>query len=331
MRTFERETRPVKVPQQQLHEEAPKKESAQNNAAPVFTDESQMVSFTDTKLPGEFLDRGKEGTERPPLPDVSQAPDSIVTDDGKVTSTAIYILSLMSGVSTSTLSTVEIKVKPRGKFPYYNPYKGGGAITIENTISLSENFFDSTGHYGRMKKKEWRNASFGNDPESWLGLLSHEVRHLRQAEAFGLDEKGIQSYKSFFVWQYISRFGHDPVPFEKTSNEGEFVFWNVVWDYLLESNTPTGVELNRILNDPSLNDAQRKTQIEKLFKNNNVYSDVERYRAEYQSRYPKKYEKENKQMEKAKKKRDKRWASTEFGRNHMSIDEIESGGFFYGK
>lgn len=78
MRTFERETRPVKVPQQQLHEEAPKKESAQNNTAPVFTDESQMVSFTDTKLPGEFLDRGKEGTERPPLPDVSQAPDSIV-------------------------------------------------------------------------------------------------------------------------------------------------------------------------------------------------------------------------------------------------------------
>ena len=243
----------------------------------------------------------------PPEPMVSQAPRSIVTKEGKLTSSAIYILNKMTGVDVSLLSNVEIKVKPVGEFPYYNPMKGGGAITIGNTISFTVNWFDKTGYYRRKKKGTWEDKSYGENSFEWLSLLSHEVLHLPQAQAFGIDEKGINKYKWFFFGQYIKYLGHNNVPFEKEAETGHVTFVNLLWDFTIKSKNILGVQLTQVLNDKSLkSDGDREKAIKALLSTSVVEKDIKKITQWWKNKNPKAFKRAKKQKNKANKKRSKR-------------------------
>ncbi|HET6992131.1 MAG TPA: hypothetical protein VFJ43_12435, partial [Bacteroidia bacterium] len=266
----------------------------------------------------------KKKRERPPAL-VSNAPESIV-QNGKLTESAIFLLHAFSDVDIDLLRSVEIAVKPIGEFPFYNAWTGGGAWTIGTRIALTENYFDKTGYYYYMQdtytdkkgnvtdvyddvyatSQRRIDTSYGNDPMEWIQLLSHEVRHLVQSQAFGTDKKGIKKYKHFFAGQYVKYLGHNRVPFEKTADEGMVLFYNLVWDFKNEKYNKMGLAIQTILNNASISDEDKKKLLEALFTANSVDSFLNNIRSRYHNDNQKKYDKEEKQKEKAEEKRDKR-------------------------
>ncbi len=242
---------------------------------------------------------------------IENAPDSIVNDDGSLTISAAFVLSMLSGVPLETILACKIGIKERGlTFPWYNANKGGGAITVGKTIFMTENFFDRTGYYHYMKKdketglKKVENTSYGNDPIQWLYLLAHEVRHLTQAEAFGTDAVGIAKYLLKFTELYVTRFGHNAAPLEKTADEGQAVFQAVFvsGDFLNDD----AAFLESVFKNPKMNDTDRLKQLELLFENPDFIKKIDEARANFAIKESKALKEEAAILDEAKQERDQR-------------------------
>ncbi len=134
------------------------------------------------------------------------------------TRSASHLLSLVSGVPRDYIQNRTAVMK--GGFPHvpwYNPNKGGGAITLGNGrswfIKYTPNFFedDPTKYNGR---------AIGQDIGAWLRLSSHEVGHIPQ----NLEHGGGVAYLLEFIGQYASAGNHDGAPYEKEADEGRNTF-----------------------------------------------------------------------------------------------------------
>lgn len=159
-------------------------------------------------------------------------PIAVITKDLKLTDDAIKMLHTISGVNPLLLKEANLRPSNSNwlRAPWYNSRKGGGAITIGNTIYFTRNWFSED----KYKRKNGRNVSYGrNDTESifmWLKLLSHEVGHLPQAQKSGYHFFGKVNYLFQFAKGYAVRLLtfqkkiHDGLSLEITAELGQYVF-----------------------------------------------------------------------------------------------------------
>ena len=146
----------------------------------------------------------------------------LLSDYYTLTKPASHLLSLISGVSEDYITNLQILQRGFGHYyPLYNPNKGGGAITIganpyHATITITENFFSDN-------KKTYNGNGYGQDIRKWLGILSHEVKHIDHIKDYG----GKVSYLLHFLFQYMKN-GHDSVKEEIEADRGMIVFGKFV-------------------------------------------------------------------------------------------------------
>ena len=197
------------------------------------------------------------------IPDA--APPSIVNPDGTLTAPAITLLSLMSYVPANRLKTAQVKETGIEDLyvPWYSrdtpPY--GGGITFNNTIHITENFYDNIGTYGE--------GSNGNDIYQWLALLSHEIGHLPQEDIFNRIGSGTPGYLLSFIPQYLL-FGHDNAPLELMADMGYKNFDRFSKDVGSQN-------ISSIFTNNNLSDNEKSHQIISLFQNylDNRIRDIE--------------------------------------------------------
>ncbi|MDQ3192778.1 MAG: hypothetical protein M3Q58_14380 [Bacteroidota bacterium] len=200
-------------------------------------------------------------------------PESVVTktSDGKYhfTKPAIHLLSLVSGVPTDRITQVQVLPKSYGRIPYYSPNAdgtGGGAVTVSDRIVYTPNFFE--GKYS---------TSLGILP--WLGLSSHEVGHLPQADEYGDNAAGKLAYMGSFLVDYAVGFlktgsikgAHDSVEREDEADKGRDNFYGF---------------------NNYVNDNYGKDQLWKLFKNKDLSDEdkigkIDSWYQSYQESLPK--------------------------------------------
>ena len=134
---------------------------------------------------------------------------SIIDENNQLTKPCILTLSTVSGVDIKLLEIVNIKSQRHNilRLPWYSVIrKGGGGITLGNTIYLTANYFDQGHKYGAF--------SFGdnsvNSIAQWFLLLSHEVGHLPQSVSFGLNRRGEKKiFLLFHNWIFIQGFKNE--------------------------------------------------------------------------------------------------------------------------
>lgn len=180
-------------------------------------------------------------------------PHSIVDENGKLTEPAITLLSLVGYTPAWRLRLTSVQESGPYNFdaPWYSRYPspgllGGGGITYENTIFLTENFYDNTGKYGT--------GSLGNNTYEWLRILSHEMGHLPQEDMFMLSGTGTAGYMINMGEQYLVTFGHKYAPFEMMADIGAKNFEAFMGDGYKE-------EVLAVLNDPELPDNDKSYKI----------------------------------------------------------------------
>jgi RHS repeat-associated protein len=236
-------------------------------------------------------------------------PESVVDKEGKLTASAIKILNALTGVDESLLQQVQIMHTADNKFnaPWYNPNKGGGAMTVGDNIYFTENWFAKSG-YG---SKKFGNTSYGgNDGFSafmWLSLLSHEVGHLPQTDAFGKDKKGIRMYLGYFAGGYILRTislqfpVHDGFAPEITAELGQYVFNRIFVS--VDANGDQYV--NQLGHD--FVDALASGDLDKMNEMlEKMNEQISQFTEEYKKEHPKKFKRMEKKLNKMQKKQDKR-------------------------
>lgn len=146
----------------------------------------------------------------------------LLSDYYTLTKPASHLLSLISGVSEDYITNLQILQRGYGHYyPLYNPNKGGGAITIganpyHATITITENYFSDN-------KKAYNGNGYGQDIRKWLGILSHEVKHIDHIKDYGCKV----SYLLHFLFQYMIN-GHDSVKEEIEADRGMIVFGKFV-------------------------------------------------------------------------------------------------------
>jgi hypothetical protein len=251
----------------------------------------------------------KGAKDKVPEAKVENAPDSVVNDDGSLTISAAFTLSMLSGVPLETILACKIGIKKRGlTFPWYNANKGGGAITVGQHIYMTENFFDRTSYYHYMRKtrngKVRKETSYGDSPIEWLYLLAHEVRHLEQGKAFGYDAVGTAKYLLKFTELYATSFGHDGASLEKTADEGMKVFDAIFITGGFVNSDFTILE--SLFNDPKLKDTDRLKQLEVLFQNPDFLKKIDDARKKFQQDHSKAYGSEKEILDQAAQERDQR-------------------------
>ncbi len=133
----------------------------------------------------------------------------------KFTDSASHLLSLVSGVSKSTIQSVTVQERGVGQYrPFYSAKGGGGAITLGTSstnanITYTENFFEDD-------SKAYNGNGYGQNVKAWLLLSAHEVGHLPQIDSKG----GLMGYIGEFVKQYVGAGGHDGASYEKEADKG---------------------------------------------------------------------------------------------------------------
>jgi len=143
----------------------------------------------------------------------------ITTVTYKFTESATHFLSLVSGISETDISKVEIRNASGSLLPAYDPKKGGGGMTFpgkdKETIrmNLTDNYF-TTNKYGY--------TDYGDNSIEWLELTSHEVGHIRDVNELG----GKPNYFSTFIKEYAkNKFKHD-IKREERADYGQKIFLN---------------------------------------------------------------------------------------------------------
>lgn len=138
---------------------------------------------------------------------------------------AAYLLSEISGVNSEYIKNVNIIKRGFGKYiPLYDTNQGGGAITLGDgpysaAIYLTENYFEDN-------PTAYNNNGYGQDLYNWIGLLSHEVKHLDHIK----NSNGKGRYILSFGLDYL-RYGHDNTPREKEAIN-KFNSFKSFWKYV---------------------------------------------------------------------------------------------------
>jgi RHS repeat-associated protein len=241
-------------------------------------------------------------------------PSTVVDKQGKLTTSAIKILNVLTGVDEVLLQQVQIMGAIDNKFnaPWYNPNKGGGAITVGSTIYFTANWFAESG-YGSSK---YGNTSYGGEDARsvfmWMRLLSHEVGHLPQADAFGTDKTGIRSYLGYFAGGYILRSIsfqfpiHDGFAAEVTAELGQYVF-NQIFMETVEIDGKQVTRVNQLGKDFANAIANgNEEKVNEIL--TNVDSQIKTHTEQYNQDNAKKFQKMEKRLEKAESKKVKREA-----------------------
>ena len=134
----------------------------------------------------------------------------------RLTSSAVHLLSLVSGVKESYIANSIIVKRGFGHYvPWYSSKKGGGAITLGyssncSNIILTQNFFEDDA-------SAYNNHGYGQNISEWLDILSHEVGHIPQIDKNG----GMAGYVSNAMMEYLQSAGHDAAPSEIEADIGQ--------------------------------------------------------------------------------------------------------------
>ena len=141
------------------------------------------------------------------------------------------------------------------EYPLYNPYKGGGAITIgansyNTTITLTENYFSDN-------KKDYDGNGFGQNIDEWLDISSHEVKHIKHIG----ESNSIIKYLFRFGLNYF-KYGHDSTP-EEIDAEKSRTKYRDFTNYL-DKNFEKGC-LQQLFNE-NMTDGQKIKQIDDWWK-----------------------------------------------------------------
>lgn len=136
-----------------------------------------------------------------------------VTGEYNFTKPVAYLLSLVSGVSLETISTVVVQSRKLGQYrPWYQGRTSIGGLTLGTrnykTITYTENLFRAPAYND--------GHGYAFNTYDWLSLSSHEVGHLPQIDRAG----GLFAYLGQFIGQYASNFSHDGAPLEKEAEKG---------------------------------------------------------------------------------------------------------------
>lgn len=147
-------------------------------------------------------------------------PTPLIDAAGALTSSAVAVLELVSGVPEPLLRAARIRPASSNwlRAPWYR-YQRGGALTIGRTIWFTARWWHDPGLGDHSAESTWR----------WLLHLAHEVGHLPQAERYGAAFLGRVRYVAAFTYQYgvraltFSGDVHDGAPLEIEADIGRWV------------------------------------------------------------------------------------------------------------
>ena len=105
------------------------------------------------------------------------------------------------------------RLSSKGTTPHYvREYCGDGRVIRGREEVLTPNYFEDD-------PSKYNGNIYGQKPEAWLEMLSHEVGHLNHIAM----SKTLSRYLGVFIGQYI-RYGHDESPLEKDAEKGRTTF-----------------------------------------------------------------------------------------------------------
>ena len=131
---------------------------------------------------------------------------------------AAHLLSLVTNVREEYILGVNVMEKGLGReYPFYNPNKGGGGITIgsnpyNTTMTFTKNFFSDDAD-------SYNGHGYGQNIFTWLNIISHEVTHINHIEK----ADGKFKYLTHFIVQYL-KYGHDATPEEQEADKNRETF-----------------------------------------------------------------------------------------------------------